>query len=160
MDPAVVGELIDRLAARLEVYAAQWVDSPADVVQDAFLQLVRQSVGPSDPEAWLFRVVRNRALSLAREKRRRLHREFEVASRWREQLAIPDDSLLDLELVLQQLDRLPDEQREVIVAHLWSGLSFVQIGGLMEISSSTAHRWYATGLAELKRKLGVPCPAN
>ena len=38
------------------------------------------------------------------------------------------------------------EQREVIVAQLWGGLTFEQVGELMGSSSSTAHRLYQAGL--------------
>jgi DNA-directed RNA polymerase specialized sigma24 family protein len=53
---------------------------------------------------------------------------------------------------------LPVEQREVIVAHLWGGLTFEQIGELIDASSSTAHRWYLAGLVTLRERLGVICP--
>jgi RNA polymerase sigma-70 factor (ECF subfamily) len=53
------------------------------------------------------------------------------------------------------LQGLPAEQREVIVAHLWGGLTFEQIAGLVGASSSTAHRWYLAGLAALRDRLRV-----
>jgi len=55
---------------------------------------------------------------------------------------------------------LPIEQREVIVAHVWGGLSFEQIGELIGSSASTAHRWYVAGLTLLRERMGVPCPSK
>ncbi len=63
MDATTFGRLIDRYAAALILYARQWCSAPEDVVQEAFLSLMAR-VGVPDPVApWLFRVVRNRAIS-------------------------------------------------------------------------------------------------
>ncbi|MHB1557553.1 MAG: RNA polymerase sigma factor, partial [Isosphaeraceae bacterium] len=59
-----------------------------------------------------------------------------------------------------ELKSLPLDQREVIVAHLWGGLTFEQIGEVSGTSSSTAHRLYAAGLATLRERLGVACPGS
>ena len=56
------------------------------------------------------------------------------------------------------LQRLPIEQRETLVAHLWGGLTFEQIGELTGVSSSTAHRRYLAGLESLRERLRVSCP--
>ncbi len=42
MDPDLLGQLLDRHAAALELYARQWCEVPEDVVQDAFLKLAGQ----------------------------------------------------------------------------------------------------------------------
>ena len=54
-------------------------------------------------------------------------------------------------------ESLPLEQREVIVAHLWGGLTFEQIGELSGCSASTAHRQYTAGLSAIRERLGVTC---
>ena len=41
MGPEQLGELVDRHAAALVLYARQWCACPEDVVQTAFLKLVR-----------------------------------------------------------------------------------------------------------------------
>jgi RNA polymerase sigma-70 factor (ECF subfamily) len=56
------------------------------------------------------------------------------------------------------LQRLPDEQREVIVARLWGGLSFEQIAEAAGCSASTAFRRYSAGIDALRRELDEPCP--
>ncbi len=62
MTPTEIARLIDAHAAPLVLYARQWCDAPEDVVQEAFIKLVRQSRPPADAVAWLYRVVRNGAL--------------------------------------------------------------------------------------------------
>ena len=71
----LLAELFDAHAPRLELFAAQWSGNAADCVQEAFIQLARQPSPPNDPAAWLYRVVRNRAMNMARSERRRRHHE-------------------------------------------------------------------------------------
>src|SRR5215468_6916242 len=81
MDPTLLGRLIDQHAAALVLYARQWCAAPEDVVQEAFLKLARQRLPPAETVPWLYRVVRNGALSSARAARRRNRHEAVAASR-------------------------------------------------------------------------------
>src|SRR5262245_40374770 len=161
MDPDHLGRLIDRLAAALELYARQWCDEPEDVVQEAFVKLAALSAAPQNPAAWLFRAVRNGAINAGSAGRRRRRREAEAAAEapaWFE--ADPPGAAVDPESAQVALASLPLEQREVIVARLWGGLTFEQIAELAGTSSSSAHRLYHAGLSALRERLGVSCPAN
>src|ERR1700736_1049525 len=81
MDAMHLGHLIDRHAPALILYARQWCSAPEDVVQEAFLKLMAQPGLPELVLPWLFRVVRNRAISASRAERRRQRREQNVAAR-------------------------------------------------------------------------------
>lgn len=157
MDPAVLGRLLDRHARVLELYARQWCSQPEDIVQEAFVGLSQQSPPPVAAVAWLYRAVRNGAINAARNTRRRRGHEVEAAVRspW----FVPDAATeLDAQTATKALANLPLEQREVIVAHVWGGLSFAEISELINASASTAHRWYLAGLETLRERLGVTCP--
>jgi RNA polymerase sigma-70 factor (ECF subfamily) len=107
---------------------------------------------------WLYRVVRNAAISAARAETRRRRHETAAAERAPAWFAAAEPTALDVTAATVALQALPLEQREVIVAHLWGGLTFEQIAELVSCSSSTAHRWYAAGLSALRERLRVPCP--
>src|SRR2546423_1201426 len=156
MGPNDLGRWIDRYAAALLLFARQWCDCAEDVVQEAFVRLAAQSTPPDNVAAWLHRVVRNGAISAARSARRRQKHETEAAAlrpAWFE----PADTALDADSVTTALERLPVDEREVVVAHLWGKLSFEQIGELTSTSSSTAHRRYLTALESLRERLRVSC---
>ena len=166
MEPEQLGAWIDRLSGPLVLFARQWTDAPEDAVQDAFIALSAQTPAPDDPAAWLFRTVRNRAVNAGIAGRRRVRREREAAARtppW----FVPDSAAaagpaIDPESARDALARLPDRQREVIVAHLWGGLTFDQVAAVVGGSGSSAHRIYHAGLHSLREFLGVapPCPPN
>lgn len=158
MDPTVLGQLVDEHAAALELYARQWCAAPEDVVQDAFLKLVTQRQMPRRVVPWLFRVVRNKAISVVRSARRRRKHETRAAERHPQHLFAREPAELDGADAARALQTLPAEQREVITLHLWGGLTFAEIGEVIDSSASTAHRWYLAGLNHLRERLEVSCP--
>ncbi|MGO8752351.1 MAG: RNA polymerase sigma factor [Thermoguttaceae bacterium] len=139
------------------LYARQWCDVPEDVVQDAFLLLVRQAPAPENPVGWLYRVVRNRAISVSRSAGRQTRREA-AARREPSWFEPAEGDRLDAMAAAKALRKLPPEQREVIVARLWGGLSLDEIARTAGVSLSAVYRSYQQGLAALRERLGVACP--
>jgi RNA polymerase sigma factor (sigma-70 family) len=156
--PERLAQLLDAHAAALELFAAQWTQAPADVVQEAFVELARQPVTPQNVVAWLYRVVRNRAASEARSDRRRKRRELAAVvsnDPWFEPVGSGD---IDPREAAEALRELSDELREVVVARIWGGLTFEQIAEIIQRSASTAFRRYEEGISFLRNRLGIPCP--
>jgi RNA polymerase sigma-70 factor (ECF subfamily) len=164
MDSKLLGSLIDRFAARLELYARQWCEEPEDVVQEAFVKLATKATTPLEPAAWLFWAVRNGAINAGIARRRRCQHEALAAAEmpaWFEAgQSSSNHFAADPESAQAALSVLPLEQREVIVAHLWGGLTFEQIAELTGTSASSAHRLYHGGLTALREHLGVSCHTN
>jgi RNA polymerase sigma factor (sigma-70 family) len=159
--PELLGRLLDRHAAALTLFARRWCSAPEDVVQEAFLQLARQADCPRDAAAWLYRVVRNGAISAGRaESRRRRHEAAAAvdADRWFADST--SENMIDAHTAAAAMDRLPPDEFEVVVAHVWGGLTFVQIAELVNSTPSTVHRRYQAGLSALRILLGEPCPAT
>jgi RNA polymerase sigma factor (sigma-70 family) len=144
--------LLDSHARALILYARQWCHSPEDVVQEAFLRLMALRQPPREVVPWLYRVVRNAALDAAKAERRRQQRESRVARPecW---FAEPAVDGLDATEAVAALQHLPDEEREVILARLWGGLSFEQIAEVVGCSASTAFRRYNAGITTLRHQL-------
>lgn len=157
MTPHEFARVLDAHGPPLILYARQWCATPEDVVQEAFVKLVRQRPAPPAVVPWLYRVVRHAAIDARRAELRRSRRENTVARpvRW----FVEDDiDGLDAESAVTALQTLADEQREVIVARLWGGLSFEEIAEVAGCSASTAFRRFEAGIAALRRALGVACP--
>lgn len=155
VDPQRLAELLDRHSTALALYASQWTHTADDVVQEAFVRLVSTQPTPERPVPWLYAVVRNLSHSHRRADGRRRRREAFVARFVTEQP--------DLEAVWEiadVLELLTAETREIIVAHIWGGLTFAEIAELVGMSSSAVHRSYQSGLALLRKKLDQPCSKN
>jgi RNA polymerase sigma factor (sigma-70 family) len=157
LSPEAVTRLWDEHSAALVLYARQWCDTPEDVVQEAFLTLVRQTMSPENPVGWIYRVVRNQAINAARSCGRQVRREAAVAADGEPWFETAAGDRLDAAAASDALKHLPVEQREAIVARLWGGLSFDEIARLSDASVSTVYRCYQRGLVALRERLGWSC---
>jgi RNA polymerase sigma-70 factor (ECF subfamily) len=158
MKPEALAQLFDRHAAALVLYARQWCAAAEDVVQEAFIKLARTPPPvQADLTPWLYQVVRNAAISAARAEQCRRRHEAEAARRGPAWFVPADDRRLDAAEAAAALQGLPAEQREVVIARLWGGLSFEQVAAVTSVSASAAHRHYHAGLAALRERLSR-CP--
>jgi RNA polymerase sigma-70 factor (ECF subfamily) len=117
-----------------------------DVVHEVFAALLKLDHAPAQPDRYLVRAFRNRALNRHRSLWRRVAREFE-SHRWFERAA--DESPRERE-AMRCLRRLPPEQREVIVLKIWHQHTFEEIGELLDLSPHTAAGRYRYGLQKLR----------
>lgn len=154
MTPRQLADLVAAHAPALALYARTWCASPDDAVQEAFCKLATQRTPPADPAAWLFRAARNAAIDLGRSDRRRQRRE-EAAARPDRWFAEPEIDGLDAAAAVAALEALPADQREVIVARLWGGLTLEQAAAAAGCAVSTAFRRYEAGVVALRDRLGV-----
>ena len=157
MGPELLGRLLDEHADRLHLYARQLCDCPEDAVQEAYVELARQGAVPAEPVAWLYRVVRNKAISASRAKRRHELHQSQAAQRRRAWFEPSSINALDAAAATDALKGLPAADREIVVARIWGGLTFRQIGELIGATDSTAHRRYESALAAIRQKLR-DCP--
>lgn len=142
-------------SAQLVLYARQFLDPAAaeDVVHDAFVSLMGLSRDPDDARAWLFRTVRNAAISRKRSWWRRTRRERAAGATRAELFEPRSDDLIDARLAERALSQLPPEQREVVVLRIWVQMTLAEISSLVGVGVSTVHERYGQAMAALKREM-------
>jgi RNA polymerase sigma factor (sigma-70 family) len=167
-----ISEAIRQEGARLRNFIRKRVPDPRDVddiLQDAFYELTeafRSSQPVEHPAAWLFRVVRNRIVDLFRRKPVGSLSDPVASGETGEALLLedllpsPEDSpeaaylrRALLEELEEALDELPDERREVFLAHEIEGRSFKEIAAKTGVSVNTllSRKHYA--VLYLRRRL-------
>ena len=156
VDACLLAELLEKHCAALELYASQWTFAADDCVQEAFIELARQPEAPNNLVAWLYRVVRNRALNAARSTNRRKRYEKQAAQAFTERLKSRLDKT-DAFLVVSALESLPSELRELVVLRIWSELTWEEIAELSGLSSSSAQRRYVAALERMRVNLEPSC---
>jgi RNA polymerase sigma factor (sigma-70 family) len=141
-----ISEAIERERPRLRNFIRRRVPDPSDaedILQEVFSELVeayRMMKPLEQVTAWLFRVARNRITDLFRSKKREASTEPAVTTedgetlQWEDLLPAPDagpESAYARSVLLEEmdaaLDELPEEQREVFVAHEFLGYSFKEL---------------------------------
>ncbi len=143
-----------QLGPGLVLFARQWVHSASDaedIVQEAFVRFWRKQ-HPINNRALLFATVRSIALDLLRRDSRRARREAAVVSET-EQTAEPHFDFDDTnqQQLAAAIDRLPHDQREVLVMKIWNELTFADIASVLGISQNTAASRYRYALAGLRK---------
>ena len=168
-----IAETVEREQGRLRNFIRKRVLDESDVediLQEVFYELVQayrlmkplEQVG-----AWLFRVARNRIIDRFRGRRQEALRAdpaggTEEAERfpWEDMLPLPDtgpEAAYARDLLLEEidaaLDELPEEQREVFVAHEFEGRSFRELAEASGVSVNTllSRKHYA--VLYLRRRL-------
>src|SRR5438067_1874993 len=144
------------LALGLLLFARQWVRSAADaedVVQEAFVRFWRRDLSIRN-RGLLYSAVRSAALDLIRRDNRRARREVEAFGEAERSVQPQFEQLDDSQRELAQaVERLPRDQREVLVMKIWNELTFAEIAGTLDISQNTAASRYRYALAALKKTL-------
>ena len=140
----------------LLLFARQWVQSTPDaedIVQEAFVRFWRRNHNLAN-RGLLYAMVRSIALDLIRRDSRRARREAVVVSESEHsvepQFQLENESQQALAMALQ---RLPSDQREVLVMKIWNDLTFAEIGEALGVSQNTAASRYRYGLAALRKIL-------
>lgn len=116
-----------------------------DVLQQVFMKLLEQNSIPEEPRPYLFRAVHNVALNQIRSESKQV--ELADIEPWFE---TPQHDHAARVTLTVELMRLPEEQRQVLVLHIWGGLSFDEIGSVLAISANTAASRYRYALQKLR----------
>src|SRR5438270_11112435 len=151
-----ISETVERERGKLRNFIRRRVPDPGDaedILQDVFYELVeanRLLMPIEHITGWLFRVARNRITDLFRKKKPESFSDAAVADeddeilRFEDLLPSPDagpEALYARNVFLDELelavDELPEEQREVFVAHELEGRSFKDMAAQTGVSVST-----------------------
>jgi RNA polymerase sigma-70 factor (ECF subfamily) len=168
-----VRRALDRYERALVSYAAHLagdVERARGVVQETFVRLCgadRKQVEPRLAQ-WLFTVTRNGAIDARRKERRmRLVNELEAG-----RLRATDEAAADpaeiaergdsVSLILRSLADLPPVQQEVIRLKFQHGLSYREIGEVLNLTATNVGFLIHTGIKTLRQRLAgddanAPC---
>ena len=161
-----ISDVVKRERSRLLNFIRRRVPDPRDaedILQDVFYELVeanRLLMPIEHVTGWLFRVARNRITDLFRKKQPESFSDAAVSDeddelpQLEDLLPSPDagpEVLYARSVLLDELelaiDELPDEQREVFVAHELEGRSFKEMAAETGVSVNTllSRKRYAVG---------------
>src|SRR3989454_564924 len=151
-----ISEVVKREQSRLLNFIRRRVPDPRDaedILQDVFYELVeanRLLMPIEHVTGWLFRVARNRVTDLFRKKKPESFSDAAVEDEDGELLQLEDllpspdagpEALYFRNVLLDELEfalgELPDEQREVFVAHELEGRSFKELSAESGVNVNT-----------------------
>src|SRR5947208_10724063 len=168
-----ISETVARERARLLQFIRKRVPDSGDaedILQEVFYELIaayRLMKPVEQVGAWLFRVARNRIIDLFRSKRpaalgndSMLTREDGEVHQWEDLLPSPDagpEAAYTRSVLLEELDAaledLPEEQRDVFVAHEIEGRSFKELIEATGVSVNTLLSRKRYAVLRLRRRM-------
>lgn len=151
----LAADLFEQCGSALVLYARQWLSAEGaeDAVQRAFIKLMGAADEPDYPKAWMYRVVRNEAMNVLRNRKRRSAHDEKIAQQARPWFEPVRDTLADGEEVAVALRTLPEIQREAVVLRTWGGMTLSEAAAVMGVSTSAAFDRYRKGLAGIRKHL-------
>jgi RNA polymerase sigma factor (sigma-70 family) len=167
-----IADVVKREGSRLRNFIRRRVPDPRDaedILQDVFYELVeanRLLMPIEHVTGWLFRVARNRIIDLFRKKRPESLGDTVATDQdgdmpqWEDLLPSPDagpEALYARHVLLDELelalDELPEEQREVFVAHEFEGRSFKEMAAETGVNMSTLLSRKRSAVLHLRERL-------
>ncbi len=162
-DPAALEALYDAFAPSLLAFLLSRLRSRADA-EDALQQLFhdlarrpRQLLGVRDLEPWLFTKARNLSTDRLRVRAREAGRAVALESGplpdWMDLAPRSVPATADDAALAAAVNRLPEDQREVVVLKAFEGLTFADIATRLGVSLNTAASRWRYALEKLRAAL-------
>ena len=159
-DRQALRQLYDGEAPRLIAVAQRIVrrrELAEEVVQDAFIQIWRKAAtfdaGVGSARAWIYTIVRHRALNVIRDGAREDLLETEDLAAMQDRSAVAEDAFdrLATESRLRAcLEEIEREKRQSLLLSYVAGFSHGEIAGMMKVPVGTAKSWIRRALMALK----------
>lgn len=125
--------------------------SAEDCVHDALLAVAEIQTELDDLEAYLFRVVRNKAIHRINQAAR-----YENSVQDQNYIVAESKSLESstfINQVKRQIGFLDMNYQQVLIMKLFTDLTFIEIAKITENSPNTVASWYRRGLTQLKERI-------
>ncbi len=124
-----------------------------DILHDCYLAVVRHAAtydSQGKPMAWIYTIARNLCLQKLRNRRKEADRSEELL--WtatdRPDLALEERAVLSV-----CMNRLSEQERQIVLLHVLSGFRHREIAQLTELPLSTVLSKYHRALQKMKRIL-------
>jgi RNA polymerase sigma-70 factor (ECF subfamily) len=163
---ALLGELLPRVRNLTRAFLGSDAEVD-DVAQQVLIQVVHSMASyraEGSLQSWVNRITVRTALAHARKRRARAARDVSLEAESTPEISSPGpdsqwDDYHQRRVAVKLLDRLPIEQRSVIVMHHVLGLSVTEIAEEETISFETVRSRLRLGMGKLREwALGSPDP--
>src|SRR6201997_852630 len=152
---------IEALIPRLRRYARAMVHDPVaadDLVQDCLVRALGKIhlwERGTDLRAWLFTILHNQHISLARQAARQ--RDVAELQKYKPGSAPSPSQMVRLELrdLERAIARLPEEQRSVILLVGLEGMRYEEVAEVLDVPVGTVRSRLSRGREALRRLMGI-----
>ncbi|MED4016626.1 sigma-70 family RNA polymerase sigma factor [Sutcliffiella cohnii] len=133
-------------------------EAAEDLTQEVFFEAIKGGVkfsGESSIQTWLFAIAKNRLKKYYRSNKYKWNLLKKIP-RGQHLEASPEQDLLAKESkfqLLEKIEKLDDEPKEVVILRMYGELSFKEIGSLLGISENVARVTFHRAKLKLQKEL-------
>lgn len=152
--------LFERYYDNLLLYSFHILDdleAAEDIVQECFIYLwnsKRLNSFSGDLERFIFKIIKNRSLLFLKEhKKRNAVREASSEETSHDSSAVAEEDLLEVELLYDTIDRLPEKCRQVFLMACLNDRTYQEVADELGVSVNTVKTQMKTALRFLRENL-------
>jgi RNA polymerase sigma-70 factor, ECF subfamily len=154
------GQLVERYRVGLIIHCDRLLgdrDEAEEVAQKAFIKAYEKlpdfDGGKARYSTWLYRIATNMALDVRRAQKRTVPSDMEDAegAEALDAALMHDETIREVRAAVLAL--MPPEQRRVIEAFYWDGMSYQAIADEMGVPLNTVKSWIRRAKQQLRSKL-------
>lgn len=147
---------LDEYANKFLLYARQKIrniSDAEDLLQDALIESWKRMGYKVPPPALVYATIRRRAIDRARQTDSRSRREL-VDLEIEDFFELPSvDERARREVLVAAINKLPEDQQEVVFLRIWGGLAFKEISATIHAPLPTVASRYKYAIGRLKQIL-------
>lgn len=129
-------------------------DLSEDITEEVFMRVIKYHKTYNmlkNPKTWLFTIAKNTAYTFLKKNNELLYENEELEKILNQHNKIKNEDSLVVE---EYLSYLNDDERSIVILHIFGGLNCLEISKILNISHSQVRSKYSYALKKLKRRIG------
>lgn len=128
-------------------------DISEDITEEVFMKIIKYHKTykrSENPKTWIFTIAKNTAYTFLKKNSRMTYDTDNLENIINQYNQVTDDNSLVVE---EYLSYLNEDERSIVILHIFGGLNCLEISKLLKLSHSTVRSKYSYALKKLKRRI-------
>lgn len=129
-------------------------DLSEDITEEIFVRILKYHSTYNkfkNPKTWIFTIARNTTYTFLKKNNEIAYEQEDLENILNQHNKIKNDDSLVVE---EYLSYLKDDERSIVILHIFGGLNCLEISKILNMSHSAVRSKYSYALKKLKRRIG------
>ena len=129
-------------------------DLSEDITEEIFMRILKYHSTYNkfkNPKTWIFTIARNTTYTFLKKNNEIAYEQEDLENILNQHNKIKNDDSLVVE---EYLSYLKDDERSIVILHIFGGLNCLEISKILSMSHSAVRSKYSYALKKLKRRIG------
>lgn len=129
-------------------------DLSEDITEEVFVRIIKYNKTYNkfkNPKTWIFTIAKNTTYTFLKKNNEIPYETEDLESLLNQHNKVKNDDSLVVE---EYLSYLKDDERSIVILHIFGGLNCLEISKILNMSHSTVRSKYSYALKKLKRRIG------